>query len=486
MHCVTARAPRKSFRLSVKIGLVQRTHQLGRYHLLDRLAFGGMAEIYRAKTFDPEGRARVVAIKRILAHLAEDEDFIQMLVDEAKIASLLKHPNISQVYEFARAQGEYFIAMEHVDGKDARTILERCRALGRPMPPELAAYITAEVASALHAAHAQVDSAGEPLRIVHRDVSPSNVLCAYSGEVKLCDFGIAKATLSQVQTKTGVIKGKVKYMSPEQAMGRRLDHRSDVFSLGAVLYEMLTNIPPFTASHEMELLLKVRDAHYRPVQELEPDVPTEIAEAAHRALTRSRAARFQTAHELSVVLRGALATHYPHMNRGECSRWLRQMFEHDIERELRRMEQYVLTESHPGDVGENLIADALGPDAEYSRFTSAAPPGTGSSIDASTDASVDTLDEDEPIGDPRQPTPPPVPAGAARKPSFHDARTQIIDRNSGRPETRTRTQKKPARKQARGAHPGSPGGRDPSELDPAIHDAPTLILNRNRRGKDKP
>ena len=126
---------------------------MGRYHLLDRIAFGGMAEIYRAKTFDSSGHAHLVAVKRVLAHLAEDEDFIQMLVDEAKIAGLLKHPNVARVYEFARAHGEYFIAMEHVDGKDLRAILERCRQNKRPMPPNHAAYVGAEMAAALHAAH---------------------------------------------------------------------------------------------------------------------------------------------------------------------------------------------------------------------------------------------------------------------------------------------------------------------------------------------
>src|SRR5690242_18672546 len=222
-----------------------------------------MAEIYRAKTFDSTGQPHLVAVKRVLAHLAEDDDFIQMLVDEAKIASILRHTNIARVYEFARAHGEYFIAMEHVDGKDMRTVLERCRAKKKPIPPEHAAHIAAEVGAALHAAHSAVDSRNRPLRIIHRDVSPSNIICSYTGEVKLCDFGIAKATLSKVKTKTGVIKGKVKYMSPEQALGRKLDHRSDVFSLGSCLYEMLTRIPPFTASNEMDLLIKVRDAQPR-------------------------------------------------------------------------------------------------------------------------------------------------------------------------------------------------------------------------------
>ena len=314
-----------------------------------------MAEIYRAKTFDATGQPHLVAVKRVLAHLAEDDDFIQMLVDEAKIASVLRHASIARVYEFARAHGEYFIAMEHVDGKDMRTVLERCRSKKKPIPPEHAAYIAAEVGSALHAAHSAVDSRGKPLRIIHRDVSPSNIICSYAGEVKLCDFGIAKATLSRVTTKTGVIKGKVKYMSPEQALGRKLDHRSDVFSLGSCLYEMLTRIPPFTATNEMDLLIKVRDAKYRPVSELTPGLPPELEQITDRCLTRSRASRYQTAAEAEGDLRAFLRKFMPNYSRSHLGRFIRKMFATEIERELRMLEEFVMTDEPSDDVGESLM-----------------------------------------------------------------------------------------------------------------------------------
>ena len=334
---------------------MRRAQQLGRYHLLDRIAFGGMAEIYRAKTFDGNGQPHLVAVKRVLAHLAEDDDFIQMLVDEAKIASVLRHQSIARVYEFARAHGEYFIAMEHVDGKDMRTVLERCRAKKKPIPPEHAAYICAEVGAALHAAHSAVDSRGRPLRIIHRDVSPSNIICSYAGEVKLCDFGIAKATLSRVTTKTGVIKGKVKYMSPEQALGRKLDHRSDVFSLGSCLYEMLTRIPPFTATNEMDLLIKVRDAKYRPVSELTPGIPHELEQITDRCLTRSRANRYQTAAEAEHDLRAFLRKFMPNYSRSHLGRFVRKSFAQEIERELRMLEEFVMADDVSDDVGENMM-----------------------------------------------------------------------------------------------------------------------------------
>ncbi|MBI4508876.1 MAG: serine/threonine protein kinase [Deltaproteobacteria bacterium] len=393
---------------------MQRARQLGRYHLLDRLACGGMAEIFRAKTFDARGQLHLVAIKRVLAHLAQDQHLIQMLVDEARIASRLRHPNITRVYEFVRAQGEYFLAMEHVDGKDLKSILDRCRAREKPLPIAHAAWIASEAAAALSGAHDLADTDGQPLRVVHRDVSPSNILCSYSGEVKLCDFGIAKATTSRVHTKTGVIKGKVKYMSPEQAMGRKLDHRSDIFSLGAVLYEMLALAPPFSAPNEMDLLLKVRDARFTPLVQARPGIPPQLAAIVERALARSKTERYQSAEEMGIALKALIADNVPEYTRSHLSRYLRKVFSEEIERELRLLEEYTLGEPNPSMLGENLIADALGPDALYTQFT-------------------------------------PLVA--------HDA----------------------APHRERKVYPGTPGGRAPKDLDPSIHDAPTLIIRTSRR-----
>src|SRR6185369_14091864 len=177
---------------------------------------------------------------------------------------------------------EYFIAMEYVDGKDVRAVLEKHRQQKIPVPAEHVAWIVAHIAEGLHAAHTQTDADGKPMQIVHRDVSPSNVLCSYQGDVKLCDFGIAKATLTRVQTRTGVIKGKVKYMSPEQAMGRKLDARSDLFSLGTVMYEMLTLEAPFIAQTEVELIFCVRDARKRDAREILPSLPEPLNQILNR------------------------------------------------------------------------------------------------------------------------------------------------------------------------------------------------------------
>src|SRR5678815_5862469 len=428
-----------------------------------------MAEIYRAKTFDGNGQPHLVAVKRVLAHLAEDDDFIQMLVDEAKIASVLRHINIARVYEFARAHGEYFIAMEHVDGKDMRTVLERCRAKKKPIPPEHAAYICAEVGAALHAAHSAVDSRGRPLRIVHRDVSPSNIIASYTGEVKLCDFGIAKATLSRVNTKTGVIKGKVKYMSPEQALGRKLDHRSDVFSLGSCLYEMLTRIPPFTATNEMDLLIKVRDAKYRAVSELQPGIPPELEAICDKCLTRSRANRYQTAAEAEGDLRAFLRRFMPNYSRSHLGRFIRKMFAQEIERELRMLEEFVLSDAPSDDVGESLMVrdeDFEPPEVPFQ------PKPTSVSVALPSDFAGDSNFTTMPGRNERPPLD-----------DIHGAKTQILDNGRGRsmprrpqpPAQRPRTQQPPP--------PPPPASRrsaaKPASFDDDLHGAPTMIIDIN-------
>jgi len=441
-----------------------------------------MAEIYRAKTFDATGQPHLVAVKRVLAHLAEDDDFIQMLVDEAKIASVLRHGNIARVYEFARAHGEYFIAMEHVDGKDMRTVLERCRTKKKPIPPEHAAYICAEVGAALHAAHSAVDSRNRPLRIIHRDVSPSNIICSYAGEVKLCDFGIAKATLSRVTTKTGVIKGKVKYMSPEQALGRKLDHRSDVFSLGSCLYEMLTRIPPFTATNEMDLLIKVRDAKYRAVSEITPGIPPELEAIADRCLTRSRANRYQTAAEAETDLRAFLRKFMPNYSRSHLGRFIRKSFAQEIERELRMLEEYVLTDDVSDDVGENLMGGDDNFEAPEVPFQ---PKPTSVSIAAISSHSEARSSSGDFSGDSQFTT---MPKADAHE-DIHGQNTLILEngprrtgqqQNQSPPAARVRPQRGRTQPPPVPAPRGST--RQPARpiYDEELHSAPTMIIDIGR------
>jgi serine/threonine-protein kinase len=375
--------------------------------------------------------------------------------------------------------------MEHVDGKDLRSILERCRQQKRPIPPQHAAHIAAEVATALHAAHTALDQQGKPLRIVHRDVSPSNVICSYTGEVKLCDFGIAKATLSKVNTKTGVIKGKVKYMSPEQALGRRLDHRSDVFSLGSCLYEMLTRVPPFTATNEMDLLIKVRDAKYRPISDMVPSIPREIETICDRCLTRSRAHRYQTADDVARALRGFLHHYMPSYSRSHMGRYVRKKFSAEIERELRMLEEFVVEPVH-GDLGENLIANVLGPKAEYTEFTPR--PTRVPGVEAEPEpASAGLFGQQHVSGATTLPRPPSLGGeedegeeGDDDEPPIDDAepvadlpplpRAQSAGDASADPEERTTGERGPHRLV-----------RDPADEPFDIHSAETMILDRGRQ-----
>lgn len=379
-----------------------------------------MAEIYRARTFDADGRPYVVAIKRVLDHLAADDDFIQMLIDEAKIASALRHPNIARIYEFTRAHGEYFIAMEHVDGKDTRAIVDRGRERREPIPPIHAAYIGAEVAAALQAAHTAVDAAGRSLRIVHRDVSPSNILVSYAGDVKLCDFGIAKATLSEAHTRSGVIKGKLRYMSPEQALGHPLDRRSDLFSLGCCLYEMTTGAPAFHAASEFELLLSVRDGRYRPVLELAPTAPPALAEVIDRCMARAAADRYQTAAQVETALRAAVHRQVPTYSRSHLRHYIGQLFAVEIERELQTLNEYHLAPAISDDVGENLIA--LGTDDVPAESKGFQPHPGGNATVVLDDA--DLLDgAPSTAGSARDDL---HSAGSARD-DLHSAPTQILD-----------------------------------------------------------
>jgi eukaryotic-like serine/threonine-protein kinase len=313
--------------------------QLGRYQLMDRIAFGGMAEIYRARFIDDAGQEQIAAVKKVLGHLSEDDDFIQMLIDEARISSLLNHPNIAKVYEFGREEQHYFIAMEFVDGKDLRTILESRRAEGRPLPIQHSLYTTIAVLRGLHEAHTKKADDGLPLRIIHRDISPSNVLITYPGEVKLIDFGIAKAVMNRVRTQTGVIKGKVKYMSPEQAMGQELDARSDLFSVGTLLYEMLTNQPPFLAVSELDLIFKVRDANVAPPSRQNPAVDQALDAIILKAMARTRQSRFQSGEEFAQTLEDYLYQHFPKHHPRELSELLQKTFAQQILEERRLFEE---------------------------------------------------------------------------------------------------------------------------------------------------
>ncbi|MGB9599635.1 MAG: serine/threonine protein kinase, partial [Myxococcota bacterium] len=235
-----------------------------------------MAEVFKAKAYGVEGFEKLVAIKRILPNIAEDEEFITMFIDEAKIAVQLNHANIAQIFDLGKIEDTYFIALEYVYGKDLRAIFERLRKRGEIMPIPVACYIITQVCEGLDYAHRKKDSMGRDLNIVHRDVSPQNILVAYEGDVKVIDFGIAKAANKASKTQAGILKGKFGYMSPEQVRGLPLDRRSDIFSLGIIFYEILTGERLFVGESDFSTLEKVRNVEIMPPTAYNRNIPESL------------------------------------------------------------------------------------------------------------------------------------------------------------------------------------------------------------------
>ena len=271
---------------------------LGRYVLLDRIATGGMAEVYRAVARGLGGFQRTLIVKRILAHKASSPDFIRMFCDEARISALLHHPNIAQVYDFGCASGCYFLTMEYLPGKDLLSLLRVLHSEGTSMPPGLAAYVTREAALGLHYAHTLRDANGGALGIVHRDVSPSNIMLLFAGGVKLLDFGIAK-TGAAADREAKSIKGKIRYLSPEQVLNEPVDGRADVFALGITLWEMLVGERLFASKDHQATLRNVLGKPIPPPSSLRPQIPRALDMVVLRALERQKAKRYATAEELA-------------------------------------------------------------------------------------------------------------------------------------------------------------------------------------------
>jgi serine/threonine protein kinase len=265
----------------------------GPYELVERVASGGMAEVYVAKRQGPRGFHKTVAVKRILPQLAKDPEFVAMFVDEARMAASLSHPNIVQVFDFGEQEGELYMAMEYVRGTNAARLIRRAAARGEIIPLDVCLHIVLSVLRGLEYAHAAKDELGTPLHLVHRDVSPGNVLLDESGAVKLTDFGIARAAIFEHRTAVGHLKGKVGYMSPEQVTGLDLDARSDLFTLGIVLAELLTVRPLFTAPSELGILTRIRDADVGSLDDT--PLPPDVRAVLRRALARQPDDRYDSA-----------------------------------------------------------------------------------------------------------------------------------------------------------------------------------------------
>ena len=275
--------------------------RLGRFQIIGRLATGGMAEVYLALSGELPGYRTLLVVKRILPHLASNRQFIGMFLDEARLAALLDHPNVVRIIEVGHDGEEYFLAMELVQGKPLSAVLRKATRERRPPSPALAAYIIAQAASGLGYAHALTDGDGRPLGVVHRDVSPQNVLLSFEGAVKLIDFGVARAFGRVAHTSPGGLKGKIEYMSPEQASAEEVDHRADVFALGVVLWEVLTGRRLYRRETELATMRAILDDPIPRPSEV-ADVPPELDAVVMRALRKRRDARFASAHEMAQAL----------------------------------------------------------------------------------------------------------------------------------------------------------------------------------------
>jgi TonB family protein len=280
--------------------------RFGQYTLQEKIAIGGMAEVWKARMSGVEGFQKTVAIKKILPHMGDNADFVSMFIDEAKLAAQLSHPNIIHIYDLGKIGRDFYIAMEYVEGKDLRSILNAAKRRTMPLPLGLSLLIAARLAAALDYAHRKRDFDDRELGLVHRDVSPQNVLITFEGDIKLCDFGIAKAVSKANQTQMGALKGKLQYMSPEQAWGKTVDARSDIFSLGAILFEMLTGERLFPGDSEMSILEAVRDGRTRTARSVLPSVPPEVDEIVLKALAEDPANRYQSASEMQARIEGVL------------------------------------------------------------------------------------------------------------------------------------------------------------------------------------
>jgi tetratricopeptide (TPR) repeat protein/tRNA A-37 threonylcarbamoyl transferase component Bud32 len=268
--------------------------RFGKYVLLDKVATGGMAELYRAKITGIQGFEKLIAIKRILPHLVTQEELISSFIDEAKLAALLHHQNIVQIYDFGCIEESYYIAMEYLLGKDLRLVTKKAALKDKPVSLEFALYVVSRICAGLDYSHSLKDFQGTPLNIIHRDISPPNVLITYDGNVKIVDFGIAKAATQSHLTQAGMIKGKVSYMSPEQAQGKVIDHRSDIFSTGIILYELLTGRQMFQGGDTLQMLALVRKGKFTQAREVKEDLPEKLYGILDRALAKNREMRYQS------------------------------------------------------------------------------------------------------------------------------------------------------------------------------------------------
>jgi len=300
----------------------------GKYILLEKLASGGMAEVYLAKSPGASGINKFIAIKRILPQYSDHPEFIEMFKEEANIAVNLNHGNVVSIYDFGIERKQFFLVMEYVEGQNLRQILNHLKKDNKYFSIDQIVYMGKEVAAGLDHAHRCLNgTTGKPLHITHRDMSPQNIMVSFEGEVKIVDFGIAKKAESEIEaTRAGTIKGKFGYMSPEQADGQTVDLRTDIFSLGIVMWELLANDRLFTSQSEAATLRKIRECQIPPLRKLNPSIPPELERIINKALAKDKSLRYQTAASLHRDLNRFLNTQYPEFSPHDFSVFMKSAF----------------------------------------------------------------------------------------------------------------------------------------------------------------
>ena len=297
-----------------------------RYQVIKKIDAGGMAEIYLGRSESIEGIARTVAIKRVLPHLTKNEKFINMFLDEARLSMLLTHANIVQVFDVGKSGDTYFIVMEYVEGYNLRRVFQKASELGYRIPLEIACYILMEVAEGLAHAHEKTDPDNNHLHIVHRDLSPPNIMVSRAGETKITDFGLAKAMTQLEITDPGVVKGKFSYLAPETAEGKEIDHRCDVFASGIVLWEILANRRLFLGKTDLDTVELVKAAQVPPLGKFNAQVTPEFERVVARALARNPKERYTSAREFGDALASYVFKHKLRVTKADVAEMVRQLF----------------------------------------------------------------------------------------------------------------------------------------------------------------
>jgi serine/threonine protein kinase len=363
--------------------------RFGKYTLINRIAVGGMAEIFLARQEGVEGFEKTICIKRIRPHLSSQVSFVRMFLNEAKLAAQLNHPNIVQIYDLGRIGESYFIAMEYISGRDMSRVIPKAEKQSIPFPLVYALKIVSNICEGLYFAHNRTDAYGKALNIVHRDITPENCMVSFNGTVKVLDFGIAKATSQIEQTRAGEIKGKLSYMSPEQCMGKPLDHRSDIFSLGVVAYEWVTGYKLFTGENEMAILKAIIDGKIYPPSYFKEDVPEPVERILMKALEKDREKRYQSAWELQYDLDQFLAQQEFSPSNIHISNFMKQLFKDEVEQESTLLQRVVTDPPHSSNEevveAEEVGARALVEDSRGNEIGGDPPTAisrTGTKLDA--------------------------------------------------------------------------------------------------------